>query len=78
MLLSGSTSDLPKEPTPLSEPILRESDVSPTKHIEELGSGEHTVGERPAFPKTFSKSTPSYRILHHTLIKHREMITSIL
>jgi hypothetical protein len=36
-----------------------------------------TVGERPAFPKTFLKINPAYRILHHTLIKHYEMMISI-
>jgi hypothetical protein len=40
-------------------------------------SAETTVGERPAFPKTFSKINTAYRILHHTLIKHREMMISI-
>jgi hypothetical protein len=44
---------------------------------EACGASINTVGERPAFPKTFSKINTAYRILHHTLIKHREMMTFI-
>jgi hypothetical protein len=36
-----------------------------------------TVGERPGFPKTFSKINTAYQILHHTLIKHHAMTISI-
>jgi hypothetical protein len=38
------------------------------------GGGEAGFPEN-LFP--FQKSTPVYRILHHTLIKHREMMISI-
>jgi hypothetical protein len=38
------------------------------------GGGEAGFPEN-LFP--FQKSTPIYRILHHTLIKHREMMISI-
>ena len=37
-------------------------------------------GGEAGFPKNLfplQKSTPAYRILHHTLIKHREMMISI-
>jgi hypothetical protein len=37
---------------------------------QDLPSSANTVGERPGFPKTFSKINIVYRILHHTLIKH--------
>jgi hypothetical protein len=42
--------------------------------IKSYGGGEAGFPEN-LFP--FQKSTPIYRILHHTLIKYREMMISI-
>ena len=43
-------------------------------------SGYVYGGGEAGFPESlfpFQKSTPAYRILHHTLIKHREVMISI-
>jgi hypothetical protein len=57
---------------------------SQAKELTELGTATGVVtartfstGGRPLSQNPFQKSTPAYRILHHTLIKYRETMISI-